>query len=473
MGNDHCTGCSPPPLYLPGWLGRQTSSLRFEYIVKLLARKQLQREAGKGGPIGLHQRFRKWVPPSSATTMAVARQDDTRALLAWGANSYGQLGLGHKNDLLLPKAVKSFIFNQNCIKSITGGGGHSAILTDTGEIFFCGQNKDGQLGLGHTEDVTHFTLCSSLCGCPIVQVACGWDFTIVLAGNGQVFSCGSNSFGQLGIPDISGRCAIPAMIKSLQDKVINVAAGLRHAVAVIENGSVFQWGIGMASQAKRMCQEKNIPSFLRAKEPCKVPGFENVKVRSVASGSHHVVSLTDDGDLYVWGNNKHKQLLSKDSVVLEPQKIEAYYFEGEKIRRIWSGWTHLVVQSETEKVFTWGRGDYGQLGRSEMPCERESQDRKRSIEHHLKESSFAPATVPKLSGASEIACGSEHNLAIVGNQCFSWGWNEHGMCGNGTEENVCLLQPVGALCSAELLSIGCGAGHSLAFCGLPGLDVTL
>ncbi|KAL7992142.1 hypothetical protein Chor_016398, partial [Crotalus horridus] len=273
-----------------------------------------------------------------------------------GANSYGQLGLGHKNDLLLPKAVKSFIFNQNCIKSITGGGGHSAILTDTGEIFFCGQNKDGQLGLGHTEDVTHFTLCSSLCGCPI----------------------------------------------SLQGKVINVAAGLRHAVAVIENGSVFQWGIGMASQAKRMCQEKNIPSFLRAKEPCKVPGFENVKVRSVASGSHHVVSLTDDGDLYVWGNNKHKQLLSKDSVVLEPQKIEAYYFEGEKIRRIWSGWTHLVVQSETEKVFTWGRGDYGQLGRSEMPCERESQDRKRSIEHHLKESSFAPATVPKLSGASEV-----------------------------------------------------------------------
>ncbi|KAG8125736.1 hypothetical protein E2320_020836, partial [Naja naja] len=269
---------------------------------------------------------------------------------------------------------------KRCIKNITGGGGHSAVLTETGEIFFCGQNKDGQLGLG----------------------------------NGQIFSCGSNSFGQLGIPDISGRCTIPAMIKSSQDKIINIAAGLRHTVAVAENGSVFQWGIGMASQAKRMCQGKNIPSFLRAKEPCKVPGLENVKVRSVASGSHHVVSLTDDGDLYVWGNNKHKQLLSKDFVVLEPQKIEAHYFEGEKIRRIWSGWTHLVVQSETEKVFTWGRGDYGQLGRSEMPCEGQNQERKGSTEHHLKQSSYAPAIVSRLSDASEIACGSEHNLAIVG-----------------------------------------------------------
>ncbi|XP_063145462.1 secretion-regulating guanine nucleotide exchange factor isoform X3 [Candoia aspera] len=345
--------------------------------------------------------------------MAVARQDAARALLAWGANSYGQLGVGHKNDVLLPKAVKALLFNQTCIKSITGGGGHSAVLTDTGQIFFCGQNKDGQLGLGHTEDVMHFTLCSSLCGCPVIQVACGWDFTVVLAGNGQVFSCGSNSFGQLGIPDISGRCTIPVMIKSLQDNVVNVAAGLRHAVAVIENGSVFQWGIGMASQAKRTCQGKIIPSFLRANEPCKVPGFENVKVRIVASGSHHVMSLTDEGDLYVWGNNKHKQLLSKDFVVLEPQKIEAHYFEGEKIRRIWSGWTHMVVQSETGKIFTWGRGDYGQLGRSGILYEGQSQDGKRSTEHHLKEPSYAPAIVPRLAGASEVACGSEHNLAIV------------------------------------------------------------
>ncbi|XP_042301777.1 secretion-regulating guanine nucleotide exchange factor isoform X2 [Sceloporus undulatus] len=319
-------------------------------------------------------------------------------LMAWGANSYGQLGLGHREDVFLPQALQGFLCNQENIKNITGGGGHSAILTDTGKLFLCGQNKDGQLGLGHTEDVTHFTLCTFLCDCPVMQVACGWDFTIVLAGGGQVFSCGSNSFGQLGHSLTSGGGTVPERIESLQDRVITVAAGLRHALAVTENGSVFQWGIGMASQAKRMCQGKMVPSFLRAKEPCKVTGLEDTRVKSVTSGSSHASALTDEGELYVWGSNKHRQLVSKDDFLLKPQKIEAHYFEGEKVSRVWNGWTHMVTQTETGKVFTWGRGDYGQLGRSELPYGQLGQD-----EHSLKEPLHSPAIVPVLTGASQVA----------------------------------------------------------------------
>uniref|UniRef100_A0A8D2JI69 Secretion regulating guanine nucleotide exchange factor n=1 Tax=Varanus komodoensis TaxID=61221 RepID=A0A8D2JI69_VARKO len=371
----------------------------------------------------------------------------------------------------MPTSLQQFLCNQTNIKSIAGGGGHSVVLTETGELFLCGQNNDGQLGLGHTEDVMHFTLCTSLTGCPVMQVACGWDFTIILAENGQVFSCGSNSFGQLGVPHTSGRCTAPGRIESLQDRVINVAAGLRHALAVSENGSVFQWGIGMASQAKRASQGETVPSFLRSKEPCKVTGLENTKVKSVTSGSYHVVSLTDDGELYVWGSNKNKQLVSKAGFVLKPLKLEAQYFGGEKVKRIWNGWTHMIAQTVTGKVFTWGRGDYGQLGRSEMLHEGQRPDGKGSTEHSLQEPLNAPAPVPSLTGASEIACGSEHNLAIVGRQCFSWGWNEHGMCGDGTEGNICPPQPVRALSSAQLLLIGCGAGHSMALCHLPGFEL--
>nr|XP_060623975.1 secretion-regulating guanine nucleotide exchange factor isoform X2 [Anolis sagrei ordinatus] len=346
--------------------------------------------------------------------MEVAREAPAQALFTWGANSYGQLGLGHKEDVLLPQALKGFLCNWETIKNMTGGGGHSAVVTDTGELFLCGQNKNGQLGLGHTEDVTHFTLCSSLCGCPVIQVACGWDFTIILAGNGQVFSCGSNSFGQLGISLTSGGSTVPKRIESLQEKVVNVAAGLRHALAVTENGSVFQWGIGMSSQAKRACQAEMVPSFLRAREPCKVTGLEDTKVKSVASGSYHAAALTDEGELYVWGNNKHKQLVNKGDFILKPQKIDAHYFGGEKVRRVWNGWTHMVAQTEMGKVFTWGRVDYAQLGRSGLPYEQMDQDVKGFNEHCVKEPLHSPAIVPALTGASQIACGSEHNLAIVG-----------------------------------------------------------
>ncbi|XP_019375219.1 PREDICTED: secretion-regulating guanine nucleotide exchange factor isoform X1 [Gavialis gangeticus] len=414
-----------------------------------------------------------------------------RALWAWGANSYGQLGFGHKEDVLLPQSLENFPCNQQRIKSITGGGGHSAAITDAGELFVCGQNKEGQLGLNHTEDVLCFTLCTALSSLHVIQVACGWDFTVILTENGEVLSCGSNSFGQLGLPRTSGGCLSPQKIESLREKIVNVAAGIRHALAATESGLVFQWGTGMASRAKRMDRGRTIPPFLTAKEPCRVSGLEKVKVKRITASSYHSVSLTDKGELYVWGSNKHGQLVSKEIFLAEPVKIEANFFSDEKIGAVWSGWTHLVAQTESGKVFTWGRADYGQLGRSSVH-DGQRQEVCRISEEHSEQLLNVPVPVPCLTGASQIACGSEHNLAIVGaeqhrgihectgrldasaaegSQCFSWGWNEHGMCGDGTEANIYAPKPIPAFGSAELFLIGCGAGHSMALCQTP-LDVT-
>ncbi|XP_068255271.1 secretion-regulating guanine nucleotide exchange factor isoform X4 [Nyctibius grandis] len=381
-------------------------------------------------------------------------------LFLQGANSYGQLGLGHKEDVLVPQSLKDVSCKCQDIKSITGGGGHSAVITGAGELFVCGHNKDGQLGLNHTVDVLHLTFCTALSGFCVKQVACGWDFTIIL---------------------------------SLKEKVVDVAAGLRHALAATESGLVFQWGTGMASRAKRANQGKTLPLFLTAKEPREVTGLEDVKVKRVAASSYHSVSLTDEGHLYVWGSNKHGQLVSKEIFLVEPKKIETQFFSHDKIGAVWSGWTHLVAQTETGKVFTWGRADYGQLGRHAVVSD--GQEACTASEQHLELSCNIPTSVPCLDGASQIACGSEHNLAVVGNkpglwyyiynrdkgcfwrlqqhytsaggQCFSWGWNEHGMCGDGTEANVHVPKPVKALGYAKQILIGCGAGHSMALCQTP------
>nr|XP_038035485.1 secretion-regulating guanine nucleotide exchange factor isoform X3 [Anas platyrhynchos] len=383
-------------------------------------------------------------------------------LLAWGANSYGQLGVGHKEDVLIPQSLKDVSCKCEDIKSITGGGGHSAVITGAGELFVCGHNKEGQLGLNHTEDVLRFTLCTALSGFHVKEVACGWDFTIILVGTGVVLSCGSNAFGQLGIPQISGPCLTPQKIESLKEKVVDIAAGLRHALAATESGLVLQWGTGMASRAKRANQGKTLPLFLSAKEPCEVTGLEDVKVKRVTASSYHSVSLTDEGHLYVWGSNKHGQLVSEEIFLVEPKKIETQFFSHEKIGAVWSGWTHLVAQTETGKVFTWGRADYGQLGRPTVVPDR--QEASTASEQHLELLCNVPISVPCLNGASQIACGSEHNLAVVGDTCFSWGWNEHGMCGDGTEANVQVPKPVKALGFAKQILIGCGAGHSMALC---------
>uniref|UniRef100_A0A673UVD4 Secretion regulating guanine nucleotide exchange factor n=1 Tax=Suricata suricatta TaxID=37032 RepID=A0A673UVD4_SURSU len=218
-------------------------------------------------------------------------------------------------------------------------------FTCEGGLFVCGLNKDGQLGLGHTEDVLYFTTCRSLLGCPVQQVACGWDFTIILTENGQVLSCGSNSFGQLGVPHGPRRCVVPQAIELLREKVVCIAAGLRHALAATASGIVFQWGTGLASSGRRLCPGQALPLFLTAKEPSRVTGMEKSKATCVLAGSDHSASLTDAGELYVWGSNKHGQLASLAAFLPLPQKIEARCFQNEKVTSVWSGWTHLVAQT--------------------------------------------------------------------------------------------------------------------------------
>ncbi|XP_058402065.1 secretion-regulating guanine nucleotide exchange factor isoform X2 [Diceros bicornis minor] len=326
------------------------------------------------------------------------------ALFAWGANSYGQLGLGHKEDVLLPQQLNDFC-KPRCVRRITGGGGHSAVVTDGGSLFVCGLNKDGQLGLGHTEDVLYFTPCKSLLGCPIQQVACGWDFTIILTESGQVLSCGSNSFGQLGVPHGPRRCVVPQAIELLREKVVSIAAGLRHALAATASGIVFQWGTGLASSGRRLCPVKTLPLFLTAKEPSRVTGLEDSKATCVVAGSCHSASLTAAGELYVWGSNKHGQLASQAAFLPVPQKIEAPCFQNEKVTAVWSGWTHLVAQTETGKVFTWGRADYGQLGRKLESHEGWKLDQQDSSLPGLRPRNSTLSSLHCLTGATEArAC---------------------------------------------------------------------
>lgn len=52
-----------------------------------------------------------------------------------GANSYGQLGLGHKQDVLLPQALQEFAGSQKALRNIAGGGGHSAVITGNKSTF--------------------------------------------------------------------------------------------------------------------------------------------------------------------------------------------------------------------------------------------------------------------------------------------------------------------------------------------------
>ncbi|OBS69783.1 hypothetical protein A6R68_01676, partial [Neotoma lepida] len=139
------------------------------------------------------------------------------------------------------------------------------------------------------------------------------------------------------------------------------------------------------------------------------------------------------GELYVWGRNKHGQLASLATFLLLPQRIDARCFQDEKVSAVWSGWTHLVAQTdplpwkerlfakelgcvavllasaivtmgqrvvETGKVFTWGRADYGQLGRRLESPEGQKPDKQDSSFAFWRPQSSVPSPLHCLTGAA-------------------------------------------------------------------------
>ncbi|XP_068459849.1 secretion-regulating guanine nucleotide exchange factor isoform X2 [Clinocottus analis] len=377
-------------------------------------------------------------------------------LHSWGANSYGQLGQDHVEDLSEPRLSDAAALKDGAVRALSGGGGHTAAVTENGEVFVCGQNHRGQLGLGHNADVSTLQLCHSLSQ-RVTQVACGWDFTLLLNDCGRVLACGSNAYRQLGVRQNITHSADLLAIESLEEPVVSVAAGLRHSLAVTGSGSVYQWGSGLFNHAKRALSPHPVPSHLSSPVPSLVPGLNQKTPHKVTAGSAHCVYLTEDGDLFLWGSNKRGQLTATEPFLSSPTCVKHSLLGNEKVINVWSGWTHIVAQTESGRVFTWGRGDYGQLGR-EASTSQNSTDP--SAEGGNQEACL-PAEVKVLRGATQIACGSEHNLAIVDGCLLSWGWNEHGMCGDGSQRDVFQPQLISGL---SPLLIGCGAGHSMAMC---------
>ncbi|XP_015256563.1 PREDICTED: LOW QUALITY PROTEIN: secretion-regulating guanine nucleotide exchange factor-like, partial [Cyprinodon variegatus] len=172
------------------------------------------------------------------------------------------------------------------------------------------------------------------------------------------------------------------------------------------------------------------------------------------------VFFTEEGELFLWGSNKHGQLATAQPFLPSPGLLNPSLLKGERVINVCSGWTHVVAQTESGRVLTWGRGDYGQLGRP--PSVNQNAEKPGpGPEAEGNRKDCLPVEVTSLNGATQIACGSEHNLAIVGGRLLSWGWNEHGMCGDGSQADVFHPRLVSDL---RPVVIGCGAGHSMAVC---------
>lgn len=84
---------------------------------------------------------------------------------------------------------------------------------------------------------------------PVVQIACGLHHTVVLTQSGEVFTFGSNIYGQLGVGDILLRGG-PVNVR-IPGSAQSVAAGSNHTVILTVKGEVYTFGSYQKGQLGR------------------------------------------------------------------------------------------------------------------------------------------------------------------------------------------------------------------------------
>ena len=172
-----------------------------------------------------------------------------------------------------------------------------------------------------------FRTCSLFANIPVRLVACGEGHLILVSNSFQVFSVGSNEYGQLGLGDRADR-KTPREISFLSDKFVNrVSSGSRHSCAISKTGQVFCWGdsrYGQCGQGEKgifttPCRVRFVGRNTEAKIGLSNQRF--VIVREVSCGDQHTLAIDSQGAMWSWGSGLATGLGQGDQDVLSPKKV--------------------------------------------------------------------------------------------------------------------------------------------------------
>jgi hypothetical protein len=79
-----------------------------------------------------------------------------------------------------PTLVEDFGKSNKKVQLVSAGAHHSVIMTQQGDVYVCGSNTDGQLGMGDTEMRSGFTFLKSLGDKNVYRIFTGGNHTWVL-----------------------------------------------------------------------------------------------------------------------------------------------------------------------------------------------------------------------------------------------------------------------------------------------------
>ncbi|XP_055818492.1 uncharacterized protein LOC129887419 [Solanum dulcamara] len=214
-------------------------------------------------------------------------------VFTWGSNREGQLGYTSVDTQPTPRRVSSL---RSKVVALAAANKHTVVVSDLGEVFTWGCNKEGQLGYGTSNSASNYAprVVEYLKGKAFVGVAAAKYHTIVLGSDGEVFTWGH----RLVTPK---RVVIGRILKKMGNipmkfhrkerlHVVAIAAGNTHSMALTEDGTLFYW---VSSDPDLRCQQ--------------LYSLCGTSVACISAGKYWTAAVTVTGDVYMWDGKKGKE----------------------------------------------------------------------------------------------------------------------------------------------------------------------
>jgi alpha-tubulin suppressor-like RCC1 family protein len=314
----------------------------------------------------------KKVSSNSHNTIAINELGD---LYGWGSGDNSRIGL--KIDLrdYITEPLKFNYFSQRQLKVFDISMGDSHILScakskdgtnkEMGVVYSWGLDLYGRLGYlndiernddeeRHDQEIYVFrrTPFPIKIKESVSRVYCGFDYSACVTETGKLYTWGNNSYGNLGVvtgnaieqdlDEYNERYVVntPMLVKDLaQYKIIQVACGHMHMLALTSERKIFSWGTGKYGQLGLGVKDVSYT-------PTTIKYLENEDVIFIAAGENNSAAINSKGQLYMWGSGEYGKLGigSNDSVDI-PKKLDDILLSNVRIYYVSLGPCHTLCCS--------------------------------------------------------------------------------------------------------------------------------
>lgn len=237
-------------------------------------------------------------------------------VLCWGSNYYGQVGDTTSVNRHSPTLVTGLA---SAVAAVKAGDNHTCALTNSGGVACWGSNIEGQLGAGMGPNQSTAVGVSGL-GSGVARIGAGTFHACALAVNGTMQCWGDNRDGQLG-DGTTNNGWVPVTASELSAAASIMVGGFAHSCVLADSGVVKCWGANGDGQL-------GDGGIIDRGTPADVVGL-SPGVLGLAAGSFHSCALTGSGAIRCWGDNARGQLGNGSVIdqhlpvtVLEAQHID-------------------------------------------------------------------------------------------------------------------------------------------------------